>query len=128
MSDKLKEKHRLGMLGKNAGETSNFWKGGISKDKEYQSCLRAMHKAKRRALKKSASGKFTAKEWKDRKKEYGNACAACGVEEREMVLAADHIIPLSKGGSNWIWNIQPLCGPCNTRKNNRMPRQLSLVI
>jgi 5-methylcytosine-specific restriction endonuclease McrA len=65
---------------------------------------------------RKAVGSFTLGEWELVKKQYGNTCPACNKPEPIIKLTVDHIIPLSKGGSNWIENIQPLCGPCNTRK------------
>ena len=45
---------------------------------------------------------------------YGNKCLACG--DTEAVLEADHVVPLIKGGSDDISNIQPLCASCNRKK------------
>ncbi len=44
-------------------------------------------------------------------------CARCGSRER---LEYDHIIPLSKGGSNTIRNIELLCEQCNRSKGDRI--------
>lgn len=45
----------------------------------------------------------------------GDCCYYCGTGKR---LTVDHMIPLSRGGSNKIDNIVPSCFSCNCRKNN----------
>jgi 5-methylcytosine-specific restriction endonuclease McrA len=69
------------------------------------------------AKRRQAEGSFTCEEWETKKKEYNYFCSACGKQEPEIKLSVDHIQPLSRGGTNYIDNIQPLCMPCNSRKN-----------
>lgn len=47
----------------------------------------------------------------------GGKCASCGGQER---LEYDHIIPVSKGGSNTERNIQLLCERCNRLKGSKI--------
>lgn len=70
---------------------------------------------RRRTRKTAAGGSFTAAEWKDLCNHYGNRCLCCGREG--VKLTADHIVPVSKGGSSNIDNIQPLCFSCNAKKH-----------
>ncbi len=71
-------------------------------------------KAKRRATACGYEGEhFTEEEWLALLERYGHRCLACGATE---FLSADHIVPLSLGGSNHIGNIQPLCILCNCLK------------
>ncbi len=74
--------------------------------------LRAAHDTQR-AARKAAGGSFTVAEWRALCVEYGNTCLACGTCGK---LTPDYVIPLSRGGSNTIDNIQPLCLLCNLRK------------
>lgn len=47
---------------------------------------------------------------------YGRQCCKCGSRAR---IAKDHIRPVSRGGSDGLDNLQPLCQGCNTRKMAR---------
>lgn len=68
---------------------------------------------KKRARKRESEGCFSAEEWKQLCDLYDNRCLCCGKRKK---LTVDHVIPLSKGGSNYISNIQPLCKECNNKK------------
>ena len=70
-------------------------------------------KSNRYAREKGAVGSHTLQEWNMVKQKFGYKCAICG---EKKPLTKDHIIPLSKGGSNYISNIQPLCRNCNSKK------------
>lgn len=77
--------------------------------------------ANRRAREAKAEGYHTTGEWEQLKIQYGFKCPRCGRREPEIKLTRDHIIPLARGGTNYIENIQPLCGKCNCEKWAKMP-------
>ncbi len=75
----------------------------------------AVQLARRRARKLDAEGDLTVEEFEALCEKYGDVCLRCGA--RDSLLAPDHVVPLSLGGSNLTRNIQPLCGNCNSWKN-----------
>lgn len=94
------------------GSRSSLWIDGRSGDVEYQR-FRGRQKVHRR---RSAVGSHTKEQWDDLRALYGFRCACCRRPEPEVKLTEDHIVPVFSGGTNWIWNIQPLCQSCNSRK------------
>jgi 5-methylcytosine-specific restriction endonuclease McrA len=99
----------------NKGNKSHWWKGGIT-TYERKLYLNRM----RRCREIEAPGFHTFEEWELLKKQYGFQCPMCGKSEPQIKLSEDHIIPLTKGGSNYIENIQPLCRSCNSKKNTKI--------
>ncbi len=83
--------------------------------------------------KRGIIGFHSEAEWEGLKKKYNYHCARCRISEKELKkiwegtsfakLTKDHIIPVDKGGTDFINNIQPLCISCNAKKNNKILRQ-----
>lgn len=69
-----------------------------------------------RARKMGVVGILDEKDWQVVLKAHNYSCAICGSHND---LCIDHIVPVSKGGTNTPDNIQPLCRSCNSQKGNR---------
>lgn len=77
------------------------------------------HSAIRRTHKTKAGGLYTQSQWYKLCKFYDFHCLRCDKQFFFEELTLDHIRPVSKGGSSNIFNIQPLCKPCNSKKGNK---------
>lgn len=76
-----------------------------------------VYKANRKTRLTKAGGSFTVGEWRALCDRHGNKCLCC---KKKRPLTVDHVIPVSKGGTSNIENIQPLCGPCNSTKRDEV--------
>lgn len=75
---------------------------------------------------KRAGGPFPFKEWKQLLSKYP-CCPACGeVWGGTIRPTIDHVLPVSKGGTNSVDNLQPLCRSCNCRKHARIIKRYPL--
>lgn len=64
----------------------------------------------------NAEGSFTSLEFEQLCKDFGDRCAYCG---KRVKLVSDHMTPLSRGGTDFIWNIIPSCSSCNSSKGDK---------
>ena len=91
-------------------------------------CNRHVFGQRRRARLNSAEGSYTTAEWNNLVALY-DRCPMCKREwpsippqaSGSSVITVDHIVAISRGGSNRIDNLQPLCYSCNSRKGARLP-------
>lgn len=74
----------------------------------------------RRLRKQGAEGHFTASDLTRQRESQKSRCYYCGAKVK---LTIDHIIPLSRGGSNWPENIVLACGSCNSKKHSKLPHE-----
>jgi len=110
------------------GEKSNNWKGGLTidinkykkkwreKNKDY---VRYAYKLRRLRM-LEVKGEHTFGEWETLKAQYNWTCPCCLKKEPDIDLTEDHIVPITRGGSNNIENIQPLCKSCNSSKYTKI--------
>ena len=72
---------------------------------------------RRDTRKTKAGGSYTASEWKALVDHYEGKCLCCG--RSDVALTVDHVIPVAKGGTSNIENLQPLCLSCNASKRDK---------
>jgi len=93
----------------------------VEKIKAFQEKYRLNHlpkmaeKQHKRRTKMRLNGVYKVSE-KELIKLYSSPCIACGTTERVTI---DHIIPIARGGTHSVGNLQSLCLKCNSSKNHR---------
>lgn len=75
---------------------------------------------KRRARKKGNGGEHSTADVLDLLTKQRSKCAECGKSIKDG-YEVDHIMPLSKGGTDNRSNLQLLCKPCNQSKGAKHP-------
>lgn len=98
-------------------ERTRHWRKN-NPDKVRENSRKSRHV--RRTKENKADGSYTNDEIRDLLVKQNCQCASCSIsllDGKEL----DHIFPISRGGSNWIYNLQWLCIPCNRRKRDRHP-------
>ena len=65
-------------------------------------------------------GSHTLAQWRECLAASNYRCAYCRVPLTMKTATRDHVLPISKGGSNDISNITPSCQSCNSRKSNKV--------
>jgi 5-methylcytosine-specific restriction endonuclease McrA len=75
--------------------------------------------AKKRYHQVRALGRLDLPAFYQKAESLGWKCQLCGCDLDESTVGIDHIVPVSKGGTNAIENLQPLCHSCNSRKSDK---------
>jgi 5-methylcytosine-specific restriction endonuclease McrA len=69
-----------------------------------------------------------ASDWKFCQEDFNYRCAYCGIRRRdtpEKYLVREHVVPISREGTDDISNIVPACLACNLRKGPYCPGEVT---
>lgn len=81
--------------------------------------------ARRAGKNGGGGGTHTWTEWTTVLARFEGRCAYC---EQEGRLGKEHVLPLARGGTNYISNLLPVCQRCNNRKRHRTLWEWSAVL
>ena len=88
---------------------------GRSQTREYK----IVKAAERRAIIYSLNDHYCVEDIEQKFREQEGLCYYCDIDLRNVGFHRDHMIPLSRGGTNSRENICLTCRPCNLRKNTK---------
>jgi 5-methylcytosine-specific restriction endonuclease McrA len=83
-----------------------------------------VHSHKQRARVQGVEGTFTPAEWEAKLRLYRGRCHWCR-KKIQGPLQIDHVLPLSKGGTNRLENVVPCCARCNLSKGSKLPHDFA---
>ncbi len=84
--------------------------------------LERVYRHARRARLRNAQGSHTAQDIQEQHKRQKGKCYWCGSKLPKR-YHIDHVIPLSRGGSNDASNLVIACQKCNLSKHDRLPHE-----
>jgi 5-methylcytosine-specific restriction endonuclease McrA len=114
------ERHKAWRLENPERHRELFTQWVAANPERYKAALKARGQ-RYRARKLAAAGEFTSQQIKDLHALQRGKCPVCKGDLGKFHI--DHVIALSRGGSNDIGNIQLLCKPCNLKKHAKDPIQ-----
>ena len=115
------KKYRENNKGKIKESWKKYYENNKDKIKEYRENNKDKIKGythKRRALKLGNGGSYTKSQWLDTLEYFDYKCAYTG-ECIKHSCHVEHIVPISKGGTSYIWNLVPSTASANLSKQNR---------
>lgn len=81
--------------------------------------MRLNYNYKRRQKEESQGDGITKEQWKECMQWFNWECAYSGIPLQDKNRTIDHIVPISMGGDNMVWNMIPMDYRCNCSKNNK---------
>lgn len=117
----VKKRYCQSSKGKEAYVRYNASDKGAQRGKHHRQTPKGRQTAKKgyatyRTNQTKAGGSYTSNEWYKLCKFYEFRCLKCNKQFPFEKLTLDHIKPVSKDGSSFIFNTQPLCKRCNSSK------------
>jgi hypothetical protein len=94
-------------------------------DPDHHIKARLAQRKRKAKLRGNTTVKVTARQIRERKAEFNNCCAFCGVDAKHprnhgcKQLTDEHVVAIHQGGPHSLGNILPACKTCNSSKNDR---------
>lgn len=103
-------------------DRSQYYRSTQKQRTEYTRAWRKSNPAstrtsKRRRAYRELTGTISERDWSRLVARHRGQCAYCG-GSGEMTM--DHVVPLSRGGTNTIGNVLPACRSCNSSKHMKL--------